>query len=384
MNFTLSPEQQELWDLLGRVGSEKFRPSAFERRLVAWEKPAANLKLLGELGVLGICIPEESGGSGRPIIDGILAVERISQACPVTGSFAVMAMTGPASFIAKWGSAHLKEKYLPGTMSGELTASVSLSEAEAGSDLTALRATAAIVGERCIVNGRKIFCSQASTSDFFLVYVRFGPGSKGIGAVIVDRNTRGFTLGPPREHLSGKPWSELVFDNAEVPAKNVLFPGEAFSKLMSSYALERCAAAAFALGIARIAFDLALAHAEERRQFGRPISEFQMTQARLADMYMALEGARLLVYKAASTSELGVAKPLDSSVAKVAGIEAAMFVCEQAMNVLGGSGMSTDVPLEWLYRCVRGYWAAGGTNDIHRSMIAAGLLGRRFNHRAGA
>jgi len=383
MNFSLTQEQAELWDLLGRVGMEKFRPTAFDRRLVPWEKPAENLKLLGELGILGICIPEEFGGSGRPVIDGILAIERITQCCPVTGNFVVMAMSGPASFIAKWGSEHLKKKYLPGTVSGTLTNSVSLSEAEAGSDLTALRTRAEIMGDRCIVNGSKIFCSQATTSDYFLVYVRFGAGSKGIGAVIVDRDTDGFKIGLMRTHMNNKPWCELQFTNASIPKENILFPGEAFSKLMSSYSLERCSAAAMSLGVAKLALDMSLEYAESRRQFGRPISEFQMTQERLADMYLRYEGARLLVYKAAASSELGTAQALDSSMAKVAATEAAAFICDQAMKVFGGGGMSSEMPLEWLYRYARTQWAAGGTNDIHRSMIAGALLGRRFDHRPG-
>jgi len=153
--------------------------------------------------------------------------------------------------------------------------------------------------------------------------------------------------------------------------------------LMQSYSLERCASAALSLGMARIAFDMALDYSQSRKQFGRPISEFQMTQARLADMHLRFEGARMLVYRAAASSTAGVADALDSSVAKVAATEAAAFICNEAMSVFGGSGMSSDVPIEWLYRCVRSYWAAGGTNDIHRSMITGALLGRRFDHRPG-
>ncbi|MGE0385161.1 MAG: acyl-CoA dehydrogenase family protein [Gammaproteobacteria bacterium] len=377
----LSTEQQQLWDMLGRVGMEKFRPQAFDRRFTEFARPSENLRLLGELGVLGICMPEDVGGSQRPDIEGVLAIERISQACPVTGSFAVMAIGGPPIFIAKWGTDKQKRKYIPPILSGDASCSISLTEPEAGTDLAALATRAEIKGERCIINGRKVFCSGADSADFILVYVRFGKGTKGIGAVIVDRDTPGFVIGKKHHHFSGKPWCELYFDNAEIPRDNVLFDGDAFSNLMSSYSLERCAGAVHTLGVARIALDLALEYAGSRTQFGRPICEFQMTQARLANMYMALEGARLLLYKAVAENEPGVAARLDSSVAMVAGVEAASYVCEQAMNVFGGSGMSTDLPLEWLYRIARSYWPAGGTSDIHRSMIAAELLGRRFDQR---
>jgi alkylation response protein AidB-like acyl-CoA dehydrogenase len=295
-----------------------------------------------------------------------------------------MAISGPPTFLAKWGTEDQKARYIPGIVAGTTAASISLTEPEAGTDLTALRTAAKVVGDECVLNGLKIFCSNAQLADWFLVFVRFGPGAAGIGAVIVDRDTPGFTISPSHAHMSGKPWSELFFDDAVIPAANVLFDGNGFSRLLASYSLERCAAGAYVLGIAQLALDLAVEYVEQRTQFGRPIADFQFVQGHLSDMYLALEQARLLVYTAASVGETGVASRRISSAAKVAATEAACLVTDRAMQLHGGGGMSQDLPLEWLYRLVRPYTVAGGTSDIHRSMIASELVGRRFDHRAGA
>ena len=175
-------------------------------------------------------------------------------------------------------------------------------------------------------------------------------------------------------------WNELFLDDATIPVENVLFAGNAFSKLMGSYSLERTAAGAWAIGIAQAAFEMARDYALERKQFGRPISDFQFVQGRLADMYLRLEQARWLVYKACVDAD-GSASRMESSAAKVVATEAAVFVTDSAMQMFGASGMSQEMPLEWMYRMVRPYTVAGGTSDIHRSMIAAEILGRRIDQR---
>lgn len=384
MDFDLNDDQRQLVALLEKVGRERFRPHAFARRFDPDTLPRENLRLLGELGVLGLCMPESVGGGGQAYVNGLLALETITHACPMTGNYALMIITGPPMFVAKWGTDAQKRKHLPPALAGEESWAISLTEPQAGTDLGALKTSARIDGSRCLINGHKIFCSSAPLADKFLVFVRFGPGAKGIGAVIVGKDTPGFTVGAAHRHMCGEPWAELFFDDAQIPVDDVLFDGDGFSRLLSTYSLERCAAGIRTLAEARIAFDLAVDYAKERQQFGRPIAQFQMTQARLADMYMRYDAARLQVYRAAQAGDESPDARLHTSVAMVAATEAAAYVCEQAMNVFGGSGMSQDLPLEWLYRRVRAMWAAGGTSDIHRSMIAANLLGMRFDHRATA
>lgn len=380
MDFELSPEQAEVRDLVRQVSQERFRPKAFERR-EEFEPPEEHLRLLGELGILGMCLPQEYGGAGRDEIDAIIALWEITRACPVTGTFALMTLAGPSAFIAKAGSEEQKSRYLPRLCDGTERFAISMTESEAGSALTDLKTTARIEGDTCVIDGQKVFCTSASHADHFLVFVRFAPGTSGIGAVIVHSDTPGFSMSVPHRHISNESWCELFFDNAEIPISDVMATGDAFGQLMASFSLERCAAAACALGSAQLAFDLALEYVEDRRQFGRPISDFQFVQGTLADMYVALEGARLLLYRSIMRGPDGLPSRLDSSAAKIAAVDAAIFVTDAAMQLHGGTGMSREMPLEWLYRLVRPYKIAGGTSDILRIGIAAELLGRPLPQR---
>lgn len=382
MEFSLSQDEQALVDLIDRIGAEKFQPRAFARRNEN-SHPSDNMRLLGELGILGVCLPVELGGQGCDALSGVLAIEHIARWCPRTSISATMAIAGPGMFIAKWGTEQQKARYLPAIRMGEANMSIALTEPDAGSALTDLATRAELSGGKCRLYGRKTFCSHAGWDGQVLVFCRFAPGTSGIGAVIVERGMPGFTMSEPHYHLNGIPWWELFFDNAEVPEENVLFSGDGFRKLMSSYSLERCASAASSIGIAQAALDMAREYAVERKQFGRPICDFQFVQDKLANMYLALEQARLLLYKAVKGGHGAVGR-LESSAAKVAGTEAAVFVCDQAMQIFGGSGMSQEMPLEWMYRMVRTATVAGGTSDIHRGMIASELVGRRFEHRPSA
>ena len=382
MDFKLTPEQQELVDRIDEVGMREFRPAAFEQRFRR-KVPRENLETLGAMGVLGICLPEEYGGSARPYLDGLLAIERIARACPVTGDYAVFAICGPAMFIAQWGTDYQKEKYVTPVVSGKSGCWISLTEPNAGTALTDLSTQATLIEAGCRLNGFKRPVGFATGADYFLVFVRFSEGTNGIGAVIVDRDTPGLEIGEPRHWMSGTPWCELTFNDAEIPHENVLFTGHAMRRLLGSYSIERCAAGALVLGIAQIAFEKALEYVETRRQFGRPISDFQSIQNKIADMFIRMESARLLLHKAISVQDSdGLPPRALSSAAKVAAVEAACFVTDETMQIHGAMGMSVESePLEWLYRYVRPFAVAGGTSEIHRSMIAGELIGRRFEHR---
>jgi alkylation response protein AidB-like acyl-CoA dehydrogenase len=382
MDFSLSADEAALVDLVEQISERDLRPRAFDRREDT-EAPRDNLRLLGKTGVLGLCFPERDGGSGRPPLEALLALEGIARGCPATAEYAIMSITGPALFVSRMGGPGLRERYIPGVLSGEQICSISLTEPAAGTSLTDLQTRAEITGDTVVLNGHKIYCSLAPHADWFLVYVRFGPGTRGIGAVIVDRDTPGFTVGKTYQHMGGTPWAELYFENAEIPTTNILADGNAFGQLMQSYSLERCSSAITVLGVAQLALDLSVRYATEREQFGRPIVEFQMVQAMLADMYIRLSQARLLTLQAISAPD-GLPSRMASSAAKIAATEAACFVTDAAMQIHGGAGMTTETGIEWLYRLVRPHRVAGGTSEIHRSMIAAELAGRRLDHRKGA
>lgn len=380
MDFEPTGETKEIRDLARQVGLERFRPTAFDRR-DDWTPREENLKLLAELGLLGVCLPEAYGGGGRPELDAVLVIEQLAYGCPITADTALMVLTGPGSFIAKFGTDAQAQRYIPPLCSGDERFGISLTEPEAGSALTDLQTNAEIVGDECVINGNKIFCSSAIHADHILVFVRFGPGTSNIGAVIVHQDTPGFSMSNPHHHMSGVPWFELYFDDATIPASDVLLDGDAMRKLLAAYSLERCGAAAYVLGVAQIALDMAVEYVEDRKQFGRPISDFQMVQKKLADSWIAMESARLLTYRAIARGDDGLPSRMDSSASKIAACETASMVCNTAMQLHGGSGMSQEMPLEWLYRVVRTYEVAGGTSDIHRSMLASEMVGRRFDHR---
>lgn len=380
MDFEPRGESKEIRDLARKVSFEKFRPTAFDNT-DDWTPRYENLKLLGELGLLGVALPEAYGGGGRPELDAILAIEEISWGCPITGERALMAITGPTSFLAKFGTEEQKQTYIPPVCRGEEMWAISLSEPEAGSALTDLKTKAEIVGDECVINGSKTFCSAADHCDHFLVFVRFGPNTSDIGAVILHRDTPGFTMSVEHHHMAGNGWFELFFDNATIPVADVLFEGDAMRKLLAAYSLERCGASAFCIGVAQIALDIGVEYVEDRKQFGRPISDFQFVQQKLADMWIALESARMLTYRAIARGDDGLPSRMDCSASKVSATEAASMICNTVMQLHGGTGMSKEMPLEWMYRVVRPYEVAGGTSDIHRSMLASEIVGRRLDHR---
>jgi butyryl-CoA dehydrogenase len=382
MDFEPTGATKEIRDLARRVSLERFRPTAFENR-EDMSPRRGNLRLLAELGILGCSLPEEYGGGGRPDLDALLAVEQISYGCPRTGDQALMTMTGPGSFIARHGTEEQKRRYIPPLCTAQERFSISLSEPEAGTALTDLKCRAEIVGNDCVINGVKTFCSDAGHADHILVFVRFAEGSLGIGAILVHRDTPGLTLSAPHHHISGGSWFELFFDDATIPAGDVLLDGDAIGRLLAAYDLERCGANVYVLGVAQIALDMAVEYVESRRQFGRPIADFQMVQQKLADMWIAMEASRLLNYRAIARADQGLPIRQDSSAAKVIATETASMVCNTAMQIHGGSGMSHELPLDWLYRMVRPREVAGGTSDIHRSQIASAMVGRRFDHRQG-
>lgn len=373
LGFSLSEEQAQIVALARDIATREFKAHAFEWRLTN-ARPTENLRRLREAGLLGMTIPEQYGGGGRTPLESMLVTEAIGSVCPTTAAFANVYDLGPTGTINYLGSPEQKAWLLPRFARGELEPSIAVTEPEAGSSMAGLRTTGRIEGDRCIINGGKIFTSRADVADIFLVYVRFGEGMKNIGAVIVERGTPGFSIGPANHHMSGDTWAPLYFDNCSVPAANVLPTARGYGDLIAIYSIERTAAAAKCLGIAQCALDRAIEYAQVRRQFGQPIARFQGLRWKFADMALRLEGARLLAYRAAANAQDGRPSRKESSMAKLAASEAACFVCDEAMQILGAMGMSVEAGMEWLYRLARGYRIAGGTSEIHRNMIADAVL----------
>ncbi|HET6593643.1 MAG TPA: acyl-CoA dehydrogenase, partial [Xanthomonadales bacterium] len=268
---------------------------------------------------------------------------------------------------------------------GEKVVAIAMSEPAAGSALTDLTTRAEIEGDEVVLNGTKRWCSGGGHADGYLVYCRFGdaPGAGAIGAVYVEKGADGMSFGRP-EHLMGfrgVPSSDIYFDNVRVPLKNRVLPAGGFKKLMGAFDLERCGNATMALAQASAALADVLEYVQERRQFGKPIVDFQAVQIKLAEMKMQVEASRLLIWRAAVDAERGFPDLSASSVAKCFANEIARTVTGNALQLMGGYGYSKEYAIERRFRDAWGWGIAGGAIDIQKINIAGALVGRRFNQR---
>lgn len=270
---------------------------------------------------------------------------------------------------------------MPKLLSGEGIMAVGMTEPEAGSAVTELRTSATVDGNGYAINGTKIFGTHSSSADVFLVYVRFGPGTGGIGSVLVDRGTPGFSIGRPSRFMNGEHWCQLYFENCWIPADNVLLGPGGFKKQISGFNVERLGNASRAVAVGRHAFHVAREYALTRKQFGRPLCEFQGLQWKFAEMELRLEAAQLLLMRAAVNADNGLPSPHDTALAKLACNEAGFFAANESMQVMGALGFSEESIVQYCVRRTRGWMIAGGSVEILKNRIAEGIFERRFSQR---
>jgi alkylation response protein AidB-like acyl-CoA dehydrogenase len=388
MEFELNEEQQMLVETLRNMGQrEKFKELAVEIDR-SGQFPSHPMKKFADLGLLGMTLSPEYGGGGQPGINAILAIEELARSSPVIAAPVFESNVGPVRVIDAFGTDEQKSAILPGVCRGELSVSVSMTEPEAGSDLVSLTTKLTEDGDGYRLNGRKTFISGGGEASHYLVYCRFGnvPGYKGIGGIILEKGTPGFSFGKQEEFmgLHGMPSCDLIFEDVKVPKENVVVAAGSFPRLMTTFDLERCGNAAMCLGVAGGALEEAKAYALERRAFGRPICEFQDIQFKIVDMAMKLDAARLLVYRAATGAGKGFPSMYESSMAKCYANEMVVEVTEKAMQVLGGYGYSKEFPLERMHRDALAWRVAGGTGQMLRIAMASILFGRRFKQNPSA
>jgi alkylation response protein AidB-like acyl-CoA dehydrogenase len=383
--FELTEEQQELKELAARVAAERFRPKALQ-----WDRERAHLpheerRLLGDLGLLALSIPEEYGGGGRPLMDALVVLEEVAKASPVAAWPIFEASTGPARVLELFGTDAQKKKYLPAVASGETTIAVSISEPNAGSAATDAATTARIEGDEVVLNGTKRWCSGAGFSEKYLVYVRFGDrkGAKAMGAVLVDKDAAGLSFGPQEELMGfrGIGSADIVLDDVRVPLDDVIVAEGGFRQLFTAFSIERLGNSTMSLAVGQTALDRTARYVQERQQFGKDIVEFQTVQSGLADMVVQVEAARLLIRRAAENAGTGAPSTLEASVAKCFANEMAKKVSDLAIQLHGGYGYAAEYEIERLHRDAHGWAIAGGTPAVQRTRIAAEYLGRRFDQR---
>jgi alkylation response protein AidB-like acyl-CoA dehydrogenase len=386
--YGLTSDQLAMRDL-----ARKYAAKEFSAKVREWDRedrplPVEARLAMAEVDVIGIALPLEVGGAGRPLLDALIVLEEIAKVCQLAAWPVFEACTGAARVIELCGTPEQAARFLPAVASGREVIAVSISEPDAGSAATDLRTTAVADGDELILNGVKRWCSGAGHADRYLVYCRMAdaPGSNGIGAVILDADSPGLAVGPQERLMGfhGIGSADILLENVRVPLANVIQPAGSFRRLFEAFSIERLGNATMSLAIAQAALDRAARYVRERRQFGREIADFQLVQASVADMVMQTEAARLLIYRAAATAGHGAPSALEASVAKCFANEAAKRVSDLAMQLHGGYGYAEEYGLERLQRDAHGWALAGGTANMQRIRIASAYLGRSFDQRAGA
>jgi alkylation response protein AidB-like acyl-CoA dehydrogenase len=385
MDFNYTEEQFMLIDTLRKMGErENFRQLAKDIDATG-EFPYHLLDKYAEMGLLGMVLSPEYGGGGQDSLTAILAIEELAKFGPMIAAPVFESNVGPVRAIDMFGTEEQKKAIIPGVCRGENSVSVCMTEPEAGSDLTSLSTKIEDKGDHYLLNGRKIFITGGGHASHYLVYSRFNDmqGYKGIGAVLVEKGTPGFTFGKQEEFmgLRGMPSCDLIFEDVKVPKENLVVKQGEFKNLMTTFDIERCGNAAMCLGVAGGAIEEAKKYAMERETFGRPICEFQAIQFMMADMTMQLDAARLLVYRAATGAGKGLPSIYEASLAKCFANEMVKEVTDKAMQIFGGYGYSKEFPMERMLRDGRAWSVAGGTVQMLRITLASFIFGRRFDQR---
>ena len=385
MNFSLNEEQLSLQETVKKFAKNELTEIA--KKMEQEDKPADKfvLKKFADLGILGVNLPKEYGGAGMSHFEAVLVLEEVAK-ISIAIAFPVFESSfGPALAISNFAPEELKKRVLPKICSGEIVVAVSMSEPNAGSALTDLKTHARIKDDKLILNGQKRWCSGAGHADGYVVYCRLSEqeGAKGIGAVYIEKNTKGFTFGKQDHHMGfrGVSSADMYFDDVVLPKSNIIVPAGGFKKLMEAFDLERCGNSTMSLACAQSSYDFVLEYIQERKQFGKRIIDFQAVQMQLAEMKMKLDASRLLIYRAVVNADKSLPSIADSSIAKCFANEITREVTGKAMQLMGGYGYSKEFPIEQKMRDSWGWGIAGGSIDIQKTNIASALVGRRFNQR---
>jgi len=385
MDFTLNAEQMALQETVRRFADGELRDAAKQIEEADQAPGPEIMKQFADMGLLGVNIDENLGGVGGSHLDAVLVLEEVAKLSPALAFPIFESCFGPVLAIAHFAPEAMRERIVPKVCAGEMMVAVAMSEPNAGTALTDLTTKAEVRGDKIIVNGQKRWCSGAGHSDAYVVYSRMSddPGAKGIGAVLVEKGTEGFSFGKREQHMGfrGIHSADMFFDNVEVPMENMVVPAGGFRKLMEAFDLERCGNTTMSLAIAQSAFDYVLEYVQERQQFGKPIVDFQAVQLHLAEMKMKLDASRLLLYRAVVNAESDLPSVGESSIAKCFANEIVRDVTGKCMQLMGGYGYSREYPIEQKMRDGWAWGIAGGAIDIQKVNIAAALVGRRFSQR---
>jgi butyryl-CoA dehydrogenase len=378
MDFDLTNDQKMLQDQVRKFAQAELAPLAPELDK-SGEFPWQSLKKMAQLGLLGVIVPEQYGGSGFDFVSLAIAIEEISRACASTGVIVAVNNSLTAYPIMQFGNEDQKKKYLPPLCSGEKIGAFGLTEPNAGSDVAAMESTARLEGDHYILNGTKRFITNGGEAGIFIVfaYTNREMKHKGISSFLVERDTPGFSLGNHEDLMGIRATAncELIFEDVRVPKENLLGKeGDGFKICMNTLDVSRIDIGAQAVGIAQSALDEAVKYSKERKAFGQPISNFEMIQSMIAEMATEIQAARLLVHYAGHCKDKGMQRfSKESAMSKYYASEIAVDVTRKAVQIHGGYGYSKDYAVERLYRDAKILELYEGTSEVQKIVIAREL-----------
>lgn len=378
MDFSLTREQELVRQMMHSFTENEVKPIAAETDRTC-QYPRETIEKLFDLGVMGMIVPKEYGGSGSDDTCSAIAIEELSKQCASTGDIVATHNGLCCGPIIQHGTEEQKQKYLRMLTEGHKVGAFALTEPNAGSDASKGCTTAVLEGDHYVLNGSKIFITNGYVADVMVVFAMTdqSKGTKGISAFIVESSFPGYSVGKHEEKLGlhGSPTAEIVFTDCIVPKENLLGKeGKGFNIAMQTLDGGRIGIAAQALGIAEGAMEEAVNYTKGRVQFGRPISKFQNTQFLFADMYVAIQAGQLLTYKAAATKTAGARFTKEAAVAKLFCSEAAMNITTKAVQMFGGYGYTKDYPVERMMRDAKITEIYEGTSEIQRVVISGNIL----------
>ena len=379
LDFMLGENADAIRETTARFAAERIAPRAAEIDATN-HFPRELWPQMGELGLHGITVEEDFGGLGLGYLEHVVAMEEVSRASASIGLSYGAHSNLCVNQIRRWGSDGQKRTYLPKLISGEHVGALAMSEAGAGSDVMSMILRADKQGDRFVLNGTKFWITNAPEADVLVVYAKTDPaaGSKGVTAFVIERGFAGYRCAQKLDKMGmrGSDTGELVFEDCEVPAENVLgVEGAGAKVLMSGLDYERAVLAGGPLGIMQACLDVVIPYVRERKQFGQPIGSFQLIQAKVADMYLALNSARAYVYAVARACDAGKTTRFDAAGAILLASENAVETALQSIQALGGAGYLKEYPVERYLRDTKLYDIGAGTNEIRRFLMGRELIG---------
>ncbi len=379
-NFDLGDTADMIRDSVRSFSQDKIAPLAEKIDREDWF-PRDLWPQMGELGLLGMTVPEADGGTGLGYLEHAVAMEEISRASASVGLSYGAHSNLCVNQLARWGSAEQKARYLPKLMSGEHLGALAMSEPGAGSDVVSMRLKAEKRGDGYVLNGSKFWITNGPQADTVIVYAKTDPdaGPRGITAFLIEKDFKGYSVAQKLDKLGmrGSETGELVFDNCLVPENNVLGEvGEGVKVLMSGLDYERAVLAAGSLGIMQACMDVVLPYIHERKQFGQPIGTFQLMQGKIADMYVTMNACKSYVYAVNQACDRGETTREDAAGAILYAAEKATWMALEAIQVLGGNGYINEYPTGRLLRDAKLYEIGAGTSEIRRMLIGRQLFER--------